>query len=70
VGRLAILWNPETIILENSFTTKWTISANYRSIRSNTIGFITNVYALPKPTEKSLFLDNLESLGDLIQNHL
>jgi hypothetical protein len=35
VGGLAILWNPATIILENLFTTRWTISTKYCAIGSD-----------------------------------
>jgi exonuclease III len=34
-GGLAILWNPTIIILNNFFTSKWTITASFRLIGSN-----------------------------------
>jgi hypothetical protein len=34
-GSLAILWNPSSVVLENLFTTKWTISVEYMLIGSN-----------------------------------
>jgi hypothetical protein len=42
-GSLAILWNPSTIILDNVFTTRWTISVEYRAIGSDKGGVVTNV---------------------------
>jgi exonuclease III len=43
-GGLAILWNPTIIIMENFYSTRWTLSASYRLIGTNKTGLITNVY--------------------------
>jgi hypothetical protein len=65
-GDLNILWNPETIILDNLFTTKWTISSQYKSIRFDKEGFITNVYESHILSEKISFLKNIEGLCEII----
>jgi exonuclease III len=66
VGGLAILWNPNTVLLENFFTTRWTISAEYRLIGSNKPGFLTNVYRPTTPGDKLNFIQNMDRLANLI----
>jgi exonuclease III len=52
VGGLALLWNPNTIIMENFITTKWSISATYRLIGSNKPGYLSNVYGPANSRDK------------------
>jgi exonuclease III len=59
-GGLAILWNPSSVVLENFFTTKWTISVEYRLIGSNKSGYLTNVYGPTTQGDKLNFIQNLE----------
>jgi exonuclease III len=55
-GGLAILWNTNAVLLENFFTTKWSITADYRLIGSNKPGHLTNVYGPASPRDKQAFL--------------
>jgi hypothetical protein len=53
------------VILENFFTTRSSILANYRLIGSNKPGFLTNVYGPATPRDKTSFIRNLEGLTTL-----
>jgi hypothetical protein len=64
-GGLEILWNPSSVILENFFTTRWSISVTYRLIGSNKPGYLTNVYGPATPRDKTSFIRNLEGLATL-----
>jgi hypothetical protein len=66
-GGLAIQWNPTTTILDNFFTTKWTILANYKLLVQAKKGSSTNVYG-PNLIRKLSFLENLEGLQAFTQN--
>jgi hypothetical protein len=68
-GGLSILWNPTIVILDQFFTTKWTIYSHFRGIGSDKEGYVTNVYGLHVPMEKSPFLENLVGLKDIIRDH-
>jgi hypothetical protein len=68
VGGLSILWILTTVILENFFSTKWTIMTSYRAIGSNKEGFLTNVYRPHLPLENTFFLKNLEGLKEITQD--
>jgi exonuclease III len=65
-GGLAMLWNPSTVLLDDFFTSKWTITASFRLIGSNKLGYITNVYGPTKPGDKESFLNHLDWLADHI----
>ena len=56
VGVLTILWNPNTVILDQGFSTPWTLTAHYRAIGTDKDGLITNAYGLQNIQEKDLFL--------------
>jgi exonuclease III len=58
-GGLAILWNPNTTIMETFITTKWSITAAYRLIGSNKPGRLSNVYEPASSRDKQAFLSNL-----------
>jgi hypothetical protein len=60
VGGLAILWNLSSVIMENFFTTRWSISVTYRLIGSNKPGYLTNFYRPTTPRDKNAFIRNLE----------
>jgi exonuclease III len=64
-GGLAILWNTNSLLMENFITTKWSITANYRLIGSNKPGHLNNVYVPANPRDKQAFLRNLEYLSNL-----
>jgi len=63
---LAILWNPATVIIEQTLSTISTLTAYYRPIGSNKDGVITNAYGPQTSQEKDLFLNNLSYLGMLV----
>jgi hypothetical protein len=63
-GGLALLWNPDTILLDNFFTSKWTITASFHLIGSNKQGYITNVYGPPRPGDKETFLQHMEWIAE------
>jgi hypothetical protein len=65
IGGLTLLWNPSSVTLDNFFTTKWSISATYRLIGSNKLGYLTNVYGPATPRDKNAFLRNMEGLAIL-----
>jgi exonuclease III len=66
---LAILWNTNSLLLENFVTTKWSITADYRRIGSNKPGHLTNVYGPANPRDKQSFLRNLEYLSNLTRHN-
>jgi hypothetical protein len=68
-GGLAILWNTNSVLLENFLTTMWSITADYRLIGSNKPGHLTNVYGPANPRDKHAFLRNLEYLCSLIHHN-
>jgi hypothetical protein len=68
VGGLDILWNPSSVLLENFFTTRWTITVEYRLIGSNRPGFLTNVYGPATQRDKLTFIQNMDWLGTLIED--
>ena len=43
-GRLAILWQPEALNLNNFRATRFSISANFQVCNSEVKGILTNVY--------------------------
>jgi len=51
-GGLAILWNTNTVLLENFCTTRWSITVDYRLIGSDKLGHLTRVYGLTTPRDK------------------
>jgi exonuclease III len=63
---IAILWNPTIVVLDNFFSTTWTISARYRVMGSNKEGILTNAYGPQSPQEKDNFLKRLLVLGNLM----
>jgi exonuclease III len=66
-GGLTILWNTNVVLMENFFTTKWSITADYRLIGSNKPGHLTNVYGPATPRDKQAFLKSLSYLSSLTQ---
>jgi hypothetical protein len=44
VGGIKIFWNPATLIFDNFFFTKWSLTTHYRAVGSNKDGVITNAY--------------------------
>jgi len=68
-GGLAILWNTNSLLLENFVTTKWSITPDYRLIGSNKPGHLTNVYGLVNPRDKRDFLRHLEFLSNLTRHN-
>jgi hypothetical protein len=68
-GGLAMLWNPNTTILEKFTTTNWSITTKYRLIGSNKPGYLTNVYGPAIPRDKQAFLSNLEYLSTLVDSN-
>ena len=60
VGGLAMLWNPSTVLLDDLFTSRWTIIASFHLIGSNKLGYITNVYGPTKIGDKESFLNHLD----------
>jgi hypothetical protein len=49
---LAMLWNPATILLDDFFTSNWTITASFRLIGSNKHDYIKNVYGPTRSGDK------------------
>jgi exonuclease III len=68
-GGLTILWNTNVVLMENFFTTKWSITADYRIIGSNKPGHLTNVYGPATPRDKQAFLKSLSYLSSLTQHN-
>jgi hypothetical protein len=69
VDGLPILSNPNNVLLDNLFTTRWTISVEYQLIGSNKPRFLTNVYGPFTPQDKIKFIQNLDQLANLIIYH-
>jgi hypothetical protein len=67
---LTILWNPSLVILYNFFTTKWSITVEFRVIGSNKPGLLTNFYFLVTQRDKLPFLQNLDWINNLIGNKI
>jgi exonuclease III len=65
---LAILWNPRSVIMENFFSTRWTISVEYRLIGSNQPDILTNIYGSATQGDKLNFIQHLERLTTLIND--
>jgi len=63
-GWLALLCNPAIILLNNFFTSKWTITASFRLIGSNKQVYITNVYGPPRLGDKEAFLQHMEWVAE------
>jgi hypothetical protein len=59
-GWLTLLCNPAIVLLDNFFTSKWTITASFRLIGSNKQGYITNVYGAPRVGDKEASLQHME----------
>jgi exonuclease III len=68
-GGLAILWNTNSLPMDNFITTKWSITTDYRLIGSNKPRHLTNVYGLTNPRDKKAFLRNLEYLSNLTRHN-
>jgi exonuclease III len=64
-GGVAILWNTNMVTLENFYTTRWSITAEYRLIGSDRPGHLTNVYGPATPGDKQAFLSSLRHLSSL-----
>jgi hypothetical protein len=67
-GGLNCLWNTTEVIMENFFTTKWSLTATYRCIGSDRPGCLTNVYGPPTPRDKPDFLRSLHHTHTLKQH--
>jgi exonuclease III len=68
-GGLALLWNTNTVLMENFCTTRWSITADYRLIGSDKPGHLTTVYGPATPRDKQAFLRSLSYLSSLTQHH-
>jgi exonuclease III len=68
-GGLSLLWNTNTVLLENFCTTRWAITADYRLIGSDKPGHLTTVYGPATPRDKQAFLRSLSYLSSLTQYH-
>jgi exonuclease III len=68
-GGLAILWNTNSILLENFMATRGSITTDYRLIGSDKPGHLTNVYGPATTGEKAAFLRNLDFLAALHQHN-
>jgi hypothetical protein len=66
---LAILWNPNIVLMENLWVTKWTITAAYRLIGSDRPGHITCVYGPTNPGDKQASLRSLSYTSSLTQRN-
>jgi exonuclease III len=58
-GGVAILWNPNIVLLENFFTTRWSITAEYRLIGSNKPGYLTSYMGRPTQETNKRFSEAL-----------
>jgi exonuclease III len=67
-GGLAILWNPNSVILNQGLSTPGSLTAHYRAIGSDKDGWITNAYGPQIIQEKELFLQNLAYLSSIAKN--
>jgi exonuclease III len=68
-GGLAILWNTNSVLMDNFCTTRWSITADYRLIGSDKPGHLTTVYGPATPRDKQAFLGSLSYLSSLTQHH-
>ena len=68
-GGLDILWNTNSVLLENFIATRWSIIVDYRLIGSKKPGHLTNVYGPASLREKQAFLRNLNYLSNLTQHN-
>jgi exonuclease III len=67
-GGVAILWNTNVVLMENFYTTRWSITAEYRLIGSNKPGHLTSVYGPASPRDKQAFLRSLRYLSSLTKH--
>jgi hypothetical protein len=67
-GGLAILWNPNSVILNQGLSTPGTLTTHYRAIGSDKNGWITNAYGPQTIQEKEIFLQHLAYLSSLANN--
>jgi hypothetical protein len=67
-GGLAILWNPNSVILNQGLSTPGTLTTHYRAIGSDKDGWITNAYGPQTVPEKEIFLQQLAYLSSLANN--
>jgi len=65
-GGLAILWNLQTVTLLHPFSTKYTLTAHFKSLASSKEGAITNVYGPQTTQDKESFLQSLRHVQTLI----
>jgi exonuclease III len=54
--------------MENFYTTRWSITAEYRLIGSNKPGHLTSVYGPPSPRDKQAFLRSFEYVSSLLHH--
>jgi exonuclease III len=54
--------------MENFYTTRWSITAEYRLIGSNNPGHLTNIYGPASPRDKQAFLRSLRHLSGLTKH--
>jgi len=67
-GGVSILWNTNVVLMENFYTTRWSITAEYRLIGSNKPGHLTSVYGPASPRDKHAFLKILRHLSSLTEH--
>jgi exonuclease III len=67
-GGVAILWNTTALLMENFYSTRWSITAEYRLIGSNKPGHLTNIYGPASPRDKQAFLRSLRHLSGLTEH--
>ena len=65
-GGMALAQNQTSIQLETYWTTKRTITTKFHYIGTITIGFITSVYGLNIPQEKTQFLEEIYYTSTLV----
>jgi exonuclease III len=65
-GGLAILWNPASISIHNTFSTVGTITTHFKIIGSTQEGDITNVYGPHSQQEKDKLMQRLELIKTLV----
>jgi exonuclease III len=68
-GGLALLWNPDKILVWNFFYTKHNISTEFQPLGEETTWFITNVYGPQQLGEKLQFLQQLQHIVELTHPH-
>jgi exonuclease III len=67
-GGVAIIWNTNDVLMEKFYTTRWSITTEYRLISSNKPGHLTNVYGPASPRDKHAFLRSLRHLSSLTKH--